>query len=60
MEKSIEEIIRGIVKEEVATALKSKVTFQIQYNEDQEEKTEDTTNEDVSENNLNVDNQVIQ
>jgi len=60
MKQSIEEIVRGIVKEEVATALKSKVTFQIQYNEDQEEKTEDTTNEDVSENNLNVDNQAIQ
>lgn len=51
MEKSIEDIIREIVKEELATALKNKITLQMQYDDGQEEKTDDTTNSDINENN---------
>jgi hypothetical protein len=59
MEQSIEEIIRGIVKEELATALKNKITLQIQYDDGQEEKADETSVSDVDSNENNT-NQVDQ
>lgn len=57
MEK-IEERIREIVKEELATALKEKITFQIQYAD--ESTTNSTTNEnETTENNNQASEEVV-